>query len=301
MEVAANQLGENALWLNNHVTVRRCMVCETEMSRGAVEHLPSQRHWKNLWTKLGDTAPTPEQARSWTAQWVEKFETSKGIYLFNHVTGDQGFEHELNGNVTAITSTPPQPLAVPPPKVAPPKPPVASAAPALPAPPTAIEPPLEAALPALLAAIEPPLAVLNAQAAGNVNRSPTAENRQVLTANTVNKFDLPYWIWQRYIEEGAHKLDRALSRESPSGTAISVQCGVCNENTEDVANHLISQPHFQRLQTRMSARESPPRNDELANGPWVQTFQVGQRLVSWNHLTGDVIEPQALLSTLESC
>lgn len=89
-----------------------CVVCSIEMSRGIFEHVPSQNHWKKLWDKLNKKAPDPNLVNDWSQQWVEKFKFPAGEYLFNHVTGAQGFKAELGGG--ASTTGPPPHSAAPP-------------------------------------------------------------------------------------------------------------------------------------------------------------------------------------------
>lgn len=285
MEPCATQLGNNALWIPGQISVRKCHVCDVDMTRGVVEHLPSHKHWKSLWEKLGQRIPDADSVRVWTGPWVERFDTPRGVYLLNHVTGEQGLEHEV-----VAAGFPPRTQAS---DSRPSAHPQRAAAPPAAAPPHHVSSASSPILP-IAAALQPAIATESLLATSGHRR----HDEQIIHPATTSKFDLPSWIWQRYIEEGARKLQRALERASASGTAtVAVKCAVCEEMTEDVAFHLTSSQHFQRLQTRMSARDAPPRNDELPNGPWVQAFSVGTRIVRYNHLTGAVHEP----AEIESC
>jgi len=77
----------------------------SEMGRGAGEHLPSLNHWKQLWRKLESRTPDVQTAHNWTKPWVQRFPTPKGDYVFNHVTGRQGFASEL---AISLVAPPPQ-------------------------------------------------------------------------------------------------------------------------------------------------------------------------------------------------
>jgi len=90
------------------VTSGTCPVCMSEMSRGAGEHLPSCNHWKQLWRKLECRTPDVQTAHDWVRPWVQRFPTPKGDYVFNHVTGRQGFASELG--ISLVAPAPQEPL-----------------------------------------------------------------------------------------------------------------------------------------------------------------------------------------------
>merc|ERR1740129_101475 len=82
-----------ANFLHQQVGLREvvCSVCEVRRS-GVREHILSEDHWRNLWTRLNDGAQIPDSERvaSCKASWVQRFETpGGGAYLFNHITGAQ--------------------------------------------------------------------------------------------------------------------------------------------------------------------------------------------------------------------
>ena len=83
----------------------KCVVCETEMTRGIAEHLPSLNHWKKLWEKLRCAVPAPDQANDWSKPWVQRLQTTKGLYMFNHLTGQQGFESEIAAGAPGFDSS----------------------------------------------------------------------------------------------------------------------------------------------------------------------------------------------------
>lgn len=115
MEPPAKQL-EDLIYKATGTWNSTCPVCATDMTRGYSDHLPSQNHWKKLWERLNRHVPEPNLAHDWGKQWVQKFELPCGVYLFNHVTGEQGFQDNLPviASTTAMTApTKPQiaPLA----------------------------------------------------------------------------------------------------------------------------------------------------------------------------------------------
>jgi len=95
MEGPATQL-ENFLWDHTKVWGGLCVVCGSDMSAGMGEHMPSQHHWKALRKKLGFEVPPLYIACKWDQPWVQRFDTSKGMYVFNHVTGQHGLEAKVS-------------------------------------------------------------------------------------------------------------------------------------------------------------------------------------------------------------
>jgi len=81
----------------------QCPVCEANML-GFNEHFISQKHFKKLREKFPQGPPTEQLARGWTQPWVQRIETTRGIFLHNHVTGEQAFESEIGSGAQ------PQPL-----------------------------------------------------------------------------------------------------------------------------------------------------------------------------------------------
>merc|ERR1712151_116802 len=64
------------------------------------------KHWKNLGNMLSWMPPPPEQANALDSEWVQRINTPKrGVFLFNHLTGAQGFEDEL-GSLGEVVSSP---------------------------------------------------------------------------------------------------------------------------------------------------------------------------------------------------
>eukprot|EP00747_Dinoflagellata_sp_TGD_P064951 gnl/TRDRNA2_/TRDRNA2_154134_c0_seq1.p1 gnl/TRDRNA2_/TRDRNA2_154134_c0~~gnl/TRDRNA2_/TRDRNA2_154134_c0_seq1.p1 ORF type:complete len:693 (+),score=112.26 gnl/TRDRNA2_/TRDRNA2_154134_c0_seq1:64-2142(+) len=112
MEPRAKHL-ENVLWTGANLWGGMCPVCSADMSRGIGDHLASQNHWKGLWKKVSNRVPEPTVAHEWTRQWVQTFETPRGSYLFNHLTGGQGLQAEV------LAAPPPEAGAVAAPAAAP--------------------------------------------------------------------------------------------------------------------------------------------------------------------------------------
>eukprot|EP00930_Biecheleria_cincta_P043313 TRINITY_DN29761_c0_g1_i1.p1 TRINITY_DN29761_c0_g1~~TRINITY_DN29761_c0_g1_i1.p1 ORF type:complete len:422 (+),score=67.52 TRINITY_DN29761_c0_g1_i1:44-1309(+) len=79
-----------------------CMVCEQDNTRGMTDHLPSEKHWKKLGDKLNWNPPNPVEAHDMNQKWVQRIQTGRGVFAFNHVTG----AHCLEGSQhAAISST----------------------------------------------------------------------------------------------------------------------------------------------------------------------------------------------------
>lgn len=98
MDSPSKQL-ENSLFELTGTWGGSCIVCSTEMGRGAHDHLQSQSHWRLLWKKLGDQLPRPGDEGGLNKEWVQRFQTAKGDYLFNHLTGEQRHESSSSGAV----------------------------------------------------------------------------------------------------------------------------------------------------------------------------------------------------------
>merc|ERR1719330_443900 len=71
----------------------KCYICSTGMN-GVVNHILGQNHYKKLWGRLAQM-PDAARALDWSQPWAEKFQVGERFYLFNHVTGQQGWQHEL--------------------------------------------------------------------------------------------------------------------------------------------------------------------------------------------------------------
>eukprot|EP00930_Biecheleria_cincta_P080400 TRINITY_DN6861_c2_g1_i2.p1 TRINITY_DN6861_c2_g1~~TRINITY_DN6861_c2_g1_i2.p1 ORF type:complete len:866 (-),score=168.73 TRINITY_DN6861_c2_g1_i2:2-2578(-) len=68
----------------------KCIVCSSVIS----SH-DSRTHFENIWVKLKST-PTPSDVQLWNKAWVQNFETPRGTYLFNHLTGQQAWKADLS-------------------------------------------------------------------------------------------------------------------------------------------------------------------------------------------------------------
>lgn len=254
-----------------------CPVCSTEMTRGVADHLPSQNHWKNLWNKLNGQIPPPDAANDWASPWVERFSFAQGPYLFNHVTGEQGYESAVCAQSGGKIATIPPAAAAPPSPAAPPAPP----APPVAAPPTsgvAVVPPRPSQAPAALNA--------GRTVAGNsVPATPVGISGR---PGSPPAFDLSHWLWTRHAMDGARQLQQSLS----SGQFCSICASTMGNNVQD---HILSLEHFQKLQAPSLVGALPltgPGDVSLATGPWIQDFDSvsggGSETIRFNHVCATV-------------
>lgn len=242
---------EDLLWSRFQLWGGPCLVCDADMSRGVAEHLPSQNHWRQLWDRLAGQVPEFQAAHSWTARWVQRFETAEGVYLFNHVTGRHGFENELlgtsfqtpeSGAVMGATFT---------------THPVAASAPA---PTPASQVPTPVAAPA-------PMPEPTEHASRGSPQPPATDPTQ--------GFDLFAWAWDKHIRETALNLHHALG-----GHNAGHFCQICKETIQDnISTHLSTQGHANRLR-RQAAESNLSANDPV----WWQKFHN----VYFHHICGDL-------------
>lgn len=238
-----------------------CPVCATPMN-GVHMHLTSQNHWKKIWTNLQDGAiPSAQEAGCWEKPWVESFPAPKGEFLFNHLTGEQGYRAEI-------------------------------AARALPdAAPTSLPPaaPSSAALGASAVGVPPGLTTMPGNESFQGLRVATPTENGVSSSGRP-PCELDVFIWKRSIAGQAEELQRVLTSHGV-GLARQVVCDVCQIPMGDIADHVLSADHFTNLRVRMSFN-APPK--EILSGPWVQKAFVCQDgcqvPVSFNHITGALVE-----------
>lgn len=250
-----------------------CVVCAAPMN-GVHMHLTSQNHWKKIWSKLQDgVIPSPQEAGCWDKPWVEAFPAPKGEFLFNHLTGEQGYRTEI----AARASTP-----VASPTVGRPPPPDVSLPTMLPPGP----PPSGVALGASAAVGTPPGLAL----ASPGDLPPAKPANGLASSSGGPPCDLDVFIWQRSIIGQAEELHRVLTCHGVS-LARQVVCDVCQMPMGDIADHMVSADHFTNLRVRMSFN-APPK--DVLSGPWVQKSFVCQDgyavPVSFNHITGSLVE-----------
>jgi len=279
MEGPARQ-AENFLWERSSVWGGLCIVCNSEMSRGIGEHMPSQAHWKNLWKKLGQQVPALDVACNWEQPWVQLFNTPSGTYMFNHVTG----HHALEATILASATDREQ----------------QSVEEHQSSQPSRVADAHVLTLQQAQSNTQESSQQLNGNrpAAENVLAPQPAEwNKQVITETSQQLngnrsaeegLDLPAWVWKRYVRTGALELDRMLS-EHGNGAAL-MKCKVCEVDFgAQVSEHLSSPGHFRCLKARMSDAKEEVVCLQLDSGPWVQEMSVasGNKLC-FNHLTGEV-------------
>ncbi|CAE8605393.1 unnamed protein product, partial [Polarella glacialis] len=99
----------------------KCMVCLSDM-RGLSEHMLSEKHYKKLGSQINWKVPEPKVASDWSRQWVDRITLPRGVFLFNYITGESGYEADLLGSGTqpsqapvAAAAPPAQPVPVSPP------------------------------------------------------------------------------------------------------------------------------------------------------------------------------------------
>eukprot|EP00927_Polykrikos_kofoidii_P066681 TRINITY_DN62238_c0_g1_i1.p1 TRINITY_DN62238_c0_g1~~TRINITY_DN62238_c0_g1_i1.p1 ORF type:complete len:743 (+),score=97.04 TRINITY_DN62238_c0_g1_i1:47-2230(+) len=261
----------------------KCVVCNTDMTRGIADHMPSQKHWKALWEKLNGRLPDVIVAHSWSRQWVQHFQTPPAVpgpLLFNHVTGLCAFWGDLPPEV--------QDIVLGASAVRPPAPPTAVGANGVVSAGTGLQPRSSASsqTPAVeVPAVPPPQA---SPASVAVHCAPVASSRPA------SCFNLAAWVWRSHAHDHAAALGRRLGQ-----AATREHCCVCDVRfgaSESVEAHLLSDAHYHTLSQRLSAASAtgniprPAANGEfdLSSGPWVQHFpSVGVR---FNHITGEFVE-----------
>lgn len=271
MDEPAKQL---ETFLQDHVPSHRraaCMVCDV-LTDGVWAHLTSSSHLSQVLEKLKDNIPSPEDAMNWEKPWVEAIplpETSRfsyrGDYLFNHLTGEQGFRHEVAAARMSAVGLAPATVPSPPPPPVPSSGSSASAAPTL-------VPPSQANLP------------------GALSSAPHAGMSLLSSGGVVEESEpcgLDLWMFQVIIDKPAQVLTQHLSARGSNFI-----CNVCEVHMLDAYEHLRSLDHYACLRRRMSFK-APPLN-RVSSGPWVQK---GFRLdssgpvvagISFNHVTGEI-------------
>lgn len=262
MDEPAKQL---ETFCQNHVPSRRnepCMVCNV-LTDGVWAHLTSSSHLTQVREKLQDKIPSPEEASDWEKPWVEAIplpETSvfshRSDYLFNHLTGEQGFRHEIvaarasaSGHIPALMTTSPPP----------PMPPSSSLA-------------------SNLAVKDPQAYAPNTGASSQAPSGPIQESEPC---------GLDLWMFQRVINQPAQALAHHLSTRG-----VNFICDVCEVCMSDVYEHMQSLDHYTSLRRRMAFKA--PSLKRISSGPWVQkgfrTDPAGPVVagISFNHVTGEI-------------
>lgn len=292
-----------------------CAVCSLEMRRGAVDHLGSQNHWRNLWSRF-QQLPGVEDANNFERPWVQHFPTSQGTYLFNHLTGQQKWS---TGNPAVHALPPALSPALPPispaalQKPTPPSPRSSVQNPTAPSPRSSLQkqtPPL----PRSSAHEEDPLYLADPWASGKSKGPPVkavpvkvppavvkaapalpkppgiasppeplverdAAHQPSLT-ELMQAIDDRY-AWKSFMEPAAQRLEAALQRNQ------TFRCPMCDCDVESASQHLPSYDHWHRLWEKLGKKPPPPDSYDW-NKPWVQTFAIAGGSLQFNHVTGVV-------------
>mmetsp|Transcript_50138 Transcript_50138/g.117027 ORF Transcript_50138/g.117027 Transcript_50138/m.117027 type:complete len:749 (-) Transcript_50138:89-2335(-) len=250
MDGPTNLLDNDVYPLMGGATLK-CIVCDAGMLAFNT-HLCSQKHFKSLWNKLGSRGiPDPSEASVWTAPWVEKIATQRGTYLFNHLTGEQGFEAEVLGGAASPPATAP-----------------ATARPTVPPANAGTTPPVRVE--------RPPVPPVPCQPTSPPFAPPLAA-----------KGDTEYLLWRCQVRGPAEKMAEKLQGDD-DWNAPELHCAMCNQNFDDVKAHLESVEHFSCLKAKL--QEAITRLGSLdavmaQKQEFAQTFDS----VAFQHLTLEVM------------
>jgi len=242
-------------------------------------HIVGANHWKKLGNHFQWCLPPPDEARDTSQPWVEKIQTPRGPYFFNHVTGD-------------LLDQAGEPASVPPALAAHPANPPPSLTAVYPS--TAMPPPYPQGHPPLPKSAPQSL---NSDASTMVPPStPTMS-----TVSSAQGNDGAYMAalmdkgkWRLYMEPLAKVAEAALTRTT--GT-WDYACPVCQQpNTRGMADHIPSQTHWKKLGERLEW--CPPSVESVGDltQAWVQKIPARSGTFYFNHLTGaHHYDPQAAL------
>jgi len=84
---------ENFLWELARYSHGKCDICGTG-AQGMETHIVGANHYKRIGARFNWRLPPLEEAEDLNKPWVERFQTPKGPFFFNHVTGTHGFVEE---------------------------------------------------------------------------------------------------------------------------------------------------------------------------------------------------------------
>jgi len=232
----------------------RCMVCEANLL-GYQEHFCSSKHFKNLQKKFDRGLPDEPDATDWQKPWVEKIATSRGVFLHNHLTGQQAFEAE-------ISAAPPGPQA----QVQQPNPgaglrPITVEEPMAPKSPNAVMPAMPAMPRTPDSCVPPEQTQL---------RRPRTEHLQYVCQLQ------PLLATLRKAMETMGGGDVWEGTPSPS-----LGCTVCGSQHDAFADHLASTEHYNQIQAILAECVDRPIHTICGDQRWHQT--VGN--FAFNHLT----------------
>lgn len=263
----------------------KCYICDSGQN-GVATHILGQNHYKGIWRRLG-TMPEAMAALSWTQPWVERFPVGpQRVYLFNHVTGEQGWEHEVTSVQGPARPTQPAQVSGPPASSPPPQP--ASSPPVVPDSAAAVAA-------ALAAAAAPPICPPCVNGAGAVAASPEPPRHEGV-GEAAPGLALDHFHWRCIAAGPAAQLRRALAEHvAPVGAEMTYRCGVCDSgfSSETVEAHLGSTEHFAGVRRQVASFAKDCRCElqlEMLWGrqaPWVQSFAGS---LMFNHLTLELSE-----------
>eukprot|EP00929_Paragymnodinium_shiwhaense_P059530 TRINITY_DN29816_c0_g1_i1.p1 TRINITY_DN29816_c0_g1~~TRINITY_DN29816_c0_g1_i1.p1 ORF type:complete len:665 (+),score=134.18 TRINITY_DN29816_c0_g1_i1:70-1995(+) len=274
----------------------KCVVCESVMTNGAQEHLLSANHWKTLWNKLaGRGVPPLDVASDDKRPWVQTYQGTAGLCMFNHLTGKLACSPPslLRGQAgpTGARSVAPAPVPAAVPVSAPAPVPVNygggddwangddEVAALLGAGYTAGRAPAQAVQPTMtnVAAAAPPAAAANPMAGVGVN----------LSMEYVEGFK-DKGSWRKFMEPQAKKLEDTFMALTGQWSA---KCEVCDaEMGRGISDHLPSQNHWKKLWGKVQ-NTPPAATAHDWSKPWIQKFPTGRGDILFNHVTGAVLPP----------
>jgi len=226
-----------------------CPVCETPLN-GIYNHVLSVNHWKKLWLKLNQV-PVPQVCVQWDKPWVEVFQTPRGEYLFNHVTGAQGFRAQLGAEGRGLAFGP-------------------------------------APLPASSDAVAPTSAPQHARLPPACQAPNTAMPAVGLLE--AHPLDLWIWQ-RAITNPAQHLVGALAHSGLRSGPHLKCDvCVAPPTSLEGLGEHLVSEEHHRQLRAKLGQmvaqlNYASPGKEQLDNGPWVQRFQTPAGIVSFNHVT----------------
>lgn len=239
---------EDFLWNLARISYEKCDICGTG-AQGMATHIVGANHYKKMGSKFGWQLPPLAKAEDLSMPWVERFETPRGPYYFNHVTGRHGFVSEAGaspGPQENSSATPAiQPLTAP-----------AAASPS--AAPVPRQDVTGSICPLTGLSTEYESAFMSREKGG----------------------------WRRYMEPIATAAADVLTKAS-GGWDYS--CPVCQqENTRGLADHIPSEKHWRSLGEKLHWRPPPPAEAHAMDRtkPWVQAIETRSGDFLFNHLTG---------------
>jgi len=216
-------------------------------------HIVGANHYKRIGARFNWRLPPLEEAEDLNKPWVERFQTPKGPFFFNHVTGTHGFVEEAGET---------------------PVPPESSSAAAAYEPPTAAAP---APYPT-----PPSVAMPSSTATGA-----TCPLTGLSTQYESGLMSTERGDWRRYMEPIAVVAADALAKANGGWDFYS--CPVCEqENTRGLVEHVCSDKHWRTLGAKFHWRPPPPTEAHAMDKStkWVQTIQTRSGDFLFNHLTG---------------